>query len=788
MSRRLTFLGAYVFAVFAVITVLMIAKPGKAEAFIAPFYNDPGWSIPGFERDILNHCDERVPLQSPGFVRWISLEGNPLAQSADVPYGTPSIRLQLNLASVVCSNRSAVLETSYQFGPYISPGAESLWGQTTFINHTGFYGAGNFNVKGTYRQIAVPFTYAPAGGFTSSRDHVISIDTRTINHFTSNPQYLCVGNAANAGSFYNFAPCTITTPTFSLRVNVGEVLPTENLEWRAQGTCDALVGWAFDPDVPTRSIPVHVFLDYPTGDPRAQAFEVIANLPRPDVNAAYPATGNSPHGYSIDISRFHANGEARRYYLYYVSYDQAGVDRGNRGLEIVDVPACGRTFNLSPKGSVTLLNASGNPDDEDPATARFSNIGINASTVSVGGITVSPRYEVRKATGGPPIVLGPNPGPYTGVSVGAGGVTVLATDNRTVTGLTAGDRVCLVVTLNPGAGKVNTAGAVIAGSTTSITVDVACKLVSNKPYLSVYSGDVYAGGNFATTSATCNFSSPITGYLNSSGWGSGTQLAATALGSITGFNTASWRTSGIAPRPKGLSFANTPAIPGSFAGNNCIKNYFAEGAAAPTVPTIDLSTVPAGDRDYKITSPAVTLAGGTVPAGAHIRLYVEGTLNITGDIRFATNARANSRDIPSLQIVARNINISNSVQQLDGVYVAQPASGMQTTQGSIITCSEAAGNFDLLYGSCGNQLVVNGAFIANRVRFLRTLGSLRNAISDSPFGSRAGCAGSTPGGIKPTCAGEVFNFTPELYLTVPSTTTSSSTVPDDFSVQLPPIL
>lgn len=778
MTRKIMWLGLYFISVVSVLAISMTLKPGKAEAFISPFYPEPGWSIPTAERDALNVCDERRPLQSPGFVRWISLEGNPLARTADVAYGTTSIRLQLNLASVVCASNSAVLQTSYQFGPYITPGAESLWGRTTFINHTGFYGPGNFNVRGTYRQIAVPFTYAPPGGFTSSRDHTIFTDTRTINQFTTGA-FLCVGNGVNAGSAYNFAPCTITTPGFVLRVNVGEELPIDNIEWRAQGTCDAISGWTFDPDVPRRSIPVHVFIDYPTGDPRTAAFEVIADRPRPDVNAAYPATGNTPHGFYIDIARFHANGEARRYYLYFVSYDQAGVDRGNRRLEIVDVPACGRNFNLSPKGSVTL-----NPDDEEPTTASFSNIGINSSTVAVSGITVTPRYEIRKAGGGV-ITLGPNPGPYTNVAVGGAGVTVLASDSRVVTGLAAGDRVCLVVTLSPGAGRVNNAGAIIAGSTSDTTTDVSCKLVSNKPYLSVYAGDIYAGGNFAKTNTACANPATVSGYLNASGFGSGTQLAATALGAITGFNSANMRTSGSASRPNGLSFANDTAPAGAFNSNHCIKDYFADAATAITpIP----ANWYASTRDYKMTGNMTIGSNVTIPNGQHIRLFIDGTLTINGNIQFASSARANQQAIPSLQIVARNITISNAVQQLDGVYIAQPALGLHTSQGVISTCSEAT-NDDALYASCGNQLVINGAFIANKVRFLRSYGSMRNNISDQPFGIRAGCAGAAPGSPRPTCASEIFNFSPELYLSVPSGgTIDYHTEPDDFNTVLPPVL
>jgi hypothetical protein len=169
-------------------------------------------------------------------------------------------------------------------------------------------------------------------------------------------------------------------------------------------------------------------------------------------------------------------------------------------------------------------------------------------------------------------------------------------------------------------------------------------------------------------------------------------------------------------------------------------------------------------------------------------------LTITANsIAFSPAARSSTADIPSLEIVARNTKIASNVTRLDGVYVAQPHAGAGTTEGIINTCTDSAGapiGDDNLYNDCGNQLVINGAFVANKVQFRRTLGSLRNAHLDNAFGAATNvCAGSSPGAPKSSCAGELFHFSPEVYLGVPfGSTPGTPTDPDDYQVVLPPVL
>lgn len=463
---------------------------------------------------------------------------------------------------------------------------------------------------------------------------------------------------------------------------------------------------------------------------------------------------------------------------YYKTGSNFGQNNDNRCVEVsisVSWSAGPTPFDIRLKGQTSLL-----PDTENPSQSRFTNVGGTTSR-AVNGVVMTRKYSIRRIAQ-PEQVLPSPPAVTVNIPTGTTGVNLTPNpDTRATTGLNAGDQVCVTVTASPGSGKANSSNNITEKGPDK-SADF-CARVVNKPYLSVYSGDVYAGGNFANTVTTCINPAKIDGYIGSSGWGSGTQLAATALGAISGFNSASWRTSGTAARPNGLSFANTPTI-GTFGASHCLANYFADSAAATAVGSLDLSTAATGD--YRIAG-NTTINGATIPNGRRIRLFVEGTATINGNIQFASSPRSSRADIPGLQVIARNITISNAVQVVDGIYIAQPQLGQQATQGIINTCSQGT-NDDALYGPCGNQLVINGAFIANKVRFLRSLGSLRNANTDQPFGIRAGCSGATPGGPKPTCAGEVFNFTPELYLTVPGSGNNGYAGPDDYIVQLPPVL
>lgn len=729
----------------SVLVGIGIFMPQKAEARINldPYPND--FWIPSGIRSSLEVCDEVRPIKSPGFVSWIALKDFPSVTAFTVPKGTPSIELRYVFAAAVCHPWSPTTATS-NIIVGTSAGAESMNGRGFGIN----FGSRNKTV-GAYEVTSQVFTFAPPGGFNKSGWYQVRFDIKAINLFTNGVSQ-CVGGAEPiVSNFLDFGPCNISSPVFNFYVTVPENPVIENIEGRAQGTCDNISGWAFDPDVPLRSTPVHVYVDYPAGDPRAQSFQVIADRPRADVNQVYPSTGNTPHGFNIDISRFHANGESRRYYIYFISYDADGVDQGNRKLEIVDVPSCGTPFNLTPKGTVTL------DDDEEPTNVTFGNVGINPNSRTVSGITVSPRYEIRKHSGGSPITLTPNPGPFTGVTVGPSGATLITGDVRGLSGLVAGDKVCLVVTLSPGQGSLNTSGGFIAGTTRDKTVDVGCEVVSDKPYTAFMGNDVYAGSNFASLGCGAASGAEIKAFSKVSGGqilGSGAQLAAGAVAAIDGF--ASGVTS--SSNQKQLTFANTGAGSGTYGGyfgqTRCVPDYYAQAPGSPGVA--GAVSPPSGNGKFtqhvRPSGSYVQLNGASNIQGK-VAIYVDGDVVINNNVQYATTGWSSPDTVPSFYLVVRgNIYITSGVSQLDGVYVAQPKP--DGSKGTIYTCAKSNATTYAateLIGNCSSQLTVYGSFISKQTKLLRTKGSMRDG--------RSSYAGN---------AAEVFRFSPEAYAGTPA--------------------
>ncbi|MBA2278908.1 hypothetical protein H0V99_00480 [Candidatus Saccharibacteria bacterium] len=157
-------------------------------------------------------------------------------------------------------------------------------------------------------------------------------------------------------------------------------------------------------------------------------------------------------------------------------------------------------------------------------------------------------------------------------------------------------------------------------------------------------------------------------------------------------------------------------------------------------------------------------SGFTIPKGAQVAVYVDGDAYIGGNITLDPSPRTSRKEIPYFALIVRgNIYIDNNVTQIDGLYVAQPngASG-----GRIYTCfpvNPLGNKYTLseLYNNCQTQLSINGALLADKVRFLRVFMSLK----DATFNELPNFANGS-GIFRPRInnAAEIINYTPEMYL------------------------
>jgi hypothetical protein len=170
-------------------------------------------------------------------------------------------------------------------------------------------------------------------------------------------------------------------------------------------------------------------------------------------------------------------------------------------------------------------------------------------------------------------------------------------------------------------------------------------------------------------------------------------------------------------------------------------------------------------------------------------VYVNGNIFIDRNILYDTAARTTTNDIPFFALIVKgNIYIGPGVSRLDGLYIAQPTAPDTPTNGRIYTCAPSAGSYYTIatvYDNCQRQLVVNGALIAQQVKFMRTIFSLnQGGAREAPTDFANGTG---------TKAAEVINYTPEMYLAPsplinPNASSAASGIqPYDAIFSLPPV-
>jgi len=315
-----------------------------------------------------------------------------------------------------------------------------------------------------------------------------------------------------------------------------------------------------------------------------------------------------------------------------------------------------------------------------------------------------------------------------------------------------------------------------SNSVSSVGPIQATIAVAVKPYVRTYGGDVESGAAFKDSSNNCsiNNNAGIIAYNKGSNAppnaGAGVQYLAQSYSSIYQFASAALRAS-VPAAPFGLSPDNTNAPwGGGFGSASCAEDY--SNAA---------STGTAGN----------SLGGSytNLTPSTHIILKHTGDIFIDSDVTYQTSGWT-STQIPSFYLIVTggNIYIKNTVSQLDGVYIAQSAGGKG---GTIYTCASGAGSAYLggsIYDNCSQQLTVNGAFIADQIKFLRSFGSLSNGTQgESPAGSGHNCYASGTVISQPVCAAEIFNYGPELWLNGPGLFPADSQKYDSIT-GLPPVL
>ena len=161
----------------------------------------------------------------------------------------------------------------------------------------------------------------------------------------------------------------ILASTFAILPAAGVQAAAAQNTYSPQGSLDlvrsgagtvTVAGWAFDDDLPTAPVNIHVYIGGPAGAAGAEGHAIgTAAASRPDVGAIYSGRGNS-HGFS---KTFTTNKRGvQEVYVYAINIDGAGSTGGSNvllGKSSVTITSSGAQNTHSPQGYLDLVRSGG---------------------------------------------------------------------------------------------------------------------------------------------------------------------------------------------------------------------------------------------------------------------------------------------------------------------------------------------------------------------------------------------------------------------------------------------
>jgi hypothetical protein len=800
--RARVFYKILIIGIMTFVYFLVLNKSASAAVVLSP---DPG-TIPVDMRNYLVNSDRRQ--DSPSLNAWLSRRGFPAQQSISVPYGTTAVNLTYHSIGTVGFRPSSTTRTRY----YVESATSGTTGVVGNYNEVVF--APNQNRVGMTAQDSIDFRFAPAGGFPVSGAYKVTLNVKIINEFSNGNFFRCVANGATASSLLDYDACPLTTREFTIFVNVPP------------------------PPVPgcTDSAAVN-YNPRATVDDGSCIYDVCNNLPGNQATVppgyssngsggcVYPApacAGNQnisvAAGLSFTAKKSFKNNNSIALPFTRVTYVIGSIVATTNASPVSGSIASGATREFSAQPHTitspgtytitwTLTYAFGTQ-----VCSEDIQVTIVEPTCDVGVFRVGtaeqfvPRITVRNDN-------------YVAVTIPSASYT---TTPAAISGTAQN--------LSPVAGRGNgtfeapatsipSAGAYtinwivswqIGARSGNITCQNTNNLVSNQPYVRFYGNDVFAGGGFGDSCSS-------NGFIDAKGFGknathatyvgTASELAVFAVGLIQNVLPGSQRDRSSV---RELAFANvdstgvqvdpaTGKFGGGFGSTLCATDYFAQEAQATHLndTVVDLSTLDSGAYSFGSGSGStISLnTGAGLNDGKRIVIYVDGNVEVTSNNtgRFGfLNAQGiwqSISDIPSISIiVSGNIYVQSNVSTMDGTYVAQPRFSNDTATGKIYTCADgvndplanltdtsAQGNAAFILSKCGSKLTVTGAFLAQRVHLLRSVGTVN---SGKPFESYKDSSNQMA---------EIFRFAPELLITQGGGLPPRSTnIKIDSIVALPP--
>lgn len=451
-----------------------------------------------------------------------------------------------------------------------------------------------------------------------------------------------------------------------------------------------------------------------------------------------------------------------------------------------------RKFDLVPNALQPTLDDTENPTGYKSVTNINATLSLPIpkrifAPLVVNNIGMTTTYSIEKASGA---IVQIKVSPTTRYIGGSGSLPMSDPASGGLwpisrPPLDAGDRICMVVTIAPAQGLMNSSGNVVSiivpsrtdpppptncGSAASGSAATSLRVV-DKPYLKSYGADVSAGQAFNPASGSCAAVSGKGVYAFAKGSGTSYRGASSEFGvlsliNVNQFYSVSQRT-GNNSQPKGMTFGNAPGVGdptygGAFGGSGtCITDYYnaTQDTKLPARTDFQSGSFPAGKSRYVMPAGNINIHNLKIPKGIQVAVYINGNVYIDDNITYDASARSSRSDIPYFALIVKgNIYVAPTVTRLDGLFVAQPTNVASPANGKFYTCSPSIGalySATTLYASCRQQLSVNGAIIANQIKFLRSNKTLKDSVTKELPNFATGIG---------TNASEVINFTPEMYV------------------------
>jgi hypothetical protein len=345
----------------------------------------------------------------------------------------------------------------------------------------------------------------------------------------------------------------------------------------------------------------------------------------------------------------------------------------------------------------------------------------------------------------------------------AGSVSLAALTGETIAGNTpVGTRICYTLSVRPYS---QTSG----NWRHSAPV---CIKVSKQPKIQVWGHDARTRGGIETGTTIVNSGGTDKLFGSWVEYGGFSVGANDGFASGAGLNTGNTNTSTEAAWHR-LTFANLDNSGSSGFG------MFTLPANLPTITDQFISAPSSGSfgggsltgltsGKYEAGAGTTVIDASTIGQvngiGKSIIIVSTGTVTINGNITYEGNGSSevftDTKAIPQVVIIARNINITNAVSRIDSWLLTTSAAGM------INTCSDVALNARLNSNVCNNVLTVNGPVATQHLHLRRTGGSNTVATAGDPA--------------------EIFNLRPDAYIWAYGRSSQSGKAQTVYSVELPP--